>query len=261
MKRFMCVVCAIFMCIGCFAKTIRWHVGDSVYTTTTCNSGDSVTLPTAPAKNGHSFTRWAPYKQIEYLESTGTQWIDTGINNINRRFLAPIIETTFQMTGSGDIDWFGTDSNILNWNIDNNGEGKLYIRYGRGSQSQPVAFITGHDKQDLLFFNPKKLRIGGTNATTPVYVNDVHVANIGTVAPDFYAMGDNIKMGAARTNERKAIAKWYNFKISDENNSVLFDGIPVLDFNGVPCLFDMVTNEFFYNQGTGDFIAGPVVSE
>ena len=61
-------------------ETINWYVGGNVYDTTTCNTGGDVVLPNAPtAPRGYHFAGWARYTPIEYLESTGTQWIDTGI--------------------------------------------------------------------------------------------------------------------------------------------------------------------------------------
>ena len=54
--------------------------------------------------------------------------------------------------------------------------------------------------------------------------------------------------------------KIYYFQIYD-NDTLVRDFVPVLDYNGVPCMFDKVTETFFYNQGTGDFIAGPIVAE
>lgn len=35
-----------------------------------------------------------------------------------------------------------------------------------------------------------------------------------------------------------------------------FSLIPVLDFNNKPCLYDEVSEQFFYNQGTGEFTWG-----
>ena len=48
------------------------------------------------------------------------------------------------------------------------------------------------------------------------------------------------------------------------NNDVLVrDLVPALDLTGVACMFDNVSAQFFYNadSNTGNFIAGPVVSE
>ena len=49
--------------------------------------------------------------------------------------------------------------------------------------------------------------------------------------------------------------------VSSVSWNVYLNGKPVLDKNGIPCMYDKVTDQFFYNQGTGQFIAGPVVTE
>ena len=47
----------------------------------TINSGDVLGSLTTPTRKGYTFTGWKalPYTPIEYLESTGIQYIDTGI--------------------------------------------------------------------------------------------------------------------------------------------------------------------------------------
>ena len=52
--------------------------------------------------------------------------------------------------------------------------------------------------------------------------------------------------------------KFYYLKLYD-NDILVRDMIPVLDKDGVPCMYDKVENKFYYNAGTGDFIAGPVI--
>ena len=43
------------------------------------------------------------------------------------------------------------------------------------------------------------------------------------------------------------------------NNTLIRDFVPAFDENGTVCMYDKVTKQFFYNAGTGDFIAGPVI--
>ena len=54
--------------------------------------------------------------------------------------------------------------------------------------------------------------------------------------------------------------KIYYFKIYD-NDVLVRDFIPVLDNYGTPCMYDKVERKFYYNAGTGDFIAGPIIGE
>jgi hypothetical protein len=49
--------------------------------------------------------------------------------------------------------------------------------------------------------------------------------------------------------------KIYSFLVY-ENNTLIQDLRPALDYNNVACMYDMVTGKYFYNQGTGEFIAG-----
>lgn len=52
----------------------------------------------------------------------------------------------------------------------------------------------------------------------------------------------------------------YKFKIV--RNGVLIQSlIPVLDYDDTPCMYDEVSHKFFYNQGTGAFVAGPRVDD
>ena len=43
-----------------------------------------------------------------------------------------------------------------------------------------------------------------------------------------------------------------------KDTSLIRDFIPVKDENNVVCLYDKISNQYFYNAGTGDFIAGGV---
>ena len=61
-------------------------------------------------------------------------------------------------------------------------------------------------------------------------------------------------------NKYYSSVRMYNFKIYD-NDVLVRDMIPVLDPTGTPCMYDKVEGKFYYNSGTGDFIAGPVIGE
>ena len=45
----------------------------------------------------------------------------------------------------------------------------------------------------------------------------------------------------------------YSFKIYD-NNKIIRDFIPVIDDKNIPCMYDKVSGEYFYNQGTNNFL-------
>ena len=63
-------------------------------------------------------------------------------------------------------------------------------------------------------------------------------------------------MGGALNINESGTRLIYSAKIYD-NGALVRDFIPALDGGNIPCMYDRITNQYFYNQGTGDFIAGP----
>jgi hypothetical protein len=62
MKKFLCLICTIFVACGASAdtETLTWYVDGTTYDTTTCQSGGDVVLPaTAPSKAGYTFVGWS----------------------------------------------------------------------------------------------------------------------------------------------------------------------------------------------------------
>ena len=86
MNRFVCfifIVCSFVICHA-FADTINLHwlnYDGTTYQDSTCTVSSDLIIPsTPPTRYGYTFTGWklSNYIPIEYLESTGTQYIDTG---------------------------------------------------------------------------------------------------------------------------------------------------------------------------------------
>lgn len=236
MKKILFVICAIFICTFAFAQTIRWHVGDSIIRTDTCSSGDSVTPPTAPAKTGYHLAEWLPYQRIEYLESTGTQYIDTGVvPNLNTTLKASV---AIQNSNTVVVAFGSRSSGTYDTSTD-----QFYGGFG-GVENTDVWYYSGTQQivlknkyQDRTFFD---FICSNSNATTAATqsITLFGLNKLGTVVS--YA-------------EKMKTVQIYN------NNTLVRDFIPVLDSSGVPCMYDKVTKQFFYNQGTGQFIAGPVI--
>ena len=44
--------------IPVFSENVNWYVGDNLYTTTTCEIGNDISLPVAPTKTGYVFWGW-----------------------------------------------------------------------------------------------------------------------------------------------------------------------------------------------------------
>lgn len=244
MKR-IAIFLTLFISTTAIAHTINWYVDGNILHTTTCESGDDITPPTAPEKYGYTFQEWLSYTPIEYLESTGIQWIDTEYkpNGLTS------IEIEAQFLKINNISWIfgsreGPSKNIFTLGVN----GNQYIfgyanNIGNGFSTIPVTDINKH------FFKHDK---GACYIDKTRY--DYKTTDFQTQY-NLYLFANNYT-----GNMGKATARIYNCKIYD-NDFLIRDFIPVLDKNGTPCLLDLVEKKFYYNAGAGDFIAGPIISE
>ena len=196
------------------------------------------------------------YTELEYIEGTGIQYIDTGkyapINtNIEVRFR---LNNTTQ-AGSNNAAIFGgrnaqTSNTCTLFYIASTKP--QYFRFDRASQVQ-VATATqiSIDAESVYKFTYVKNTIAVLNERTGVTVSCT-VSNPSTFTSDpitLFAVNSN---GTKGTFLKGRIYEWKYW----ENDELLQHFIPVLDQNNIPCMYDKVSCEFFYNAGTGEFLYG-----
>ena len=186
------------------------------------------------------------YTEVEYLESTGNQYIDTGI--IGKTGVA--IEAKFQVLDLTRTRTIGvTDgTNRLSLVLPNAGTGYLVNQIGTTNK-----FIDTHS-----------LSVGDIATTKQdsgkLYLNGTL---IDTITPNTFNTNMTLYIFAQHA---KKMVSWdasrvYNVKIWD-NGTLVRNFIPCLNDTGVPCMYDTVSEKAFYNQGSGEnFIAGTVVQK
>lgn len=246
MKRIGFLLLALFLCFHSFAETvnIEWYVDGNIYTTSNCEAGGNVTPPTPPLKNGYTFQRWVAYTPIEYLESNGRQYIDTGFQPNGKTS----VEIEAQFLNVSSLNWiFG--SRQANTNIFSLGVNPSINQYifgyaksiGNGQTSSPTP-----DTQKHLF----KLDKGDFYIDQTVYKNSIQNFEC---PYNMYLFSLNYNGGASISS-----ARIYSVKIYDDG-VLIRDYVPALDSNDVPCMLDVVNYEFYYSATNNDFIAGPVI--
>ncbi len=182
------------------------------------------------------------YTELEYIESTGTQWIDTGLQ-VKSDTLA---EFEYQFTDTNSVNYvFGQ--------IAGSGDGVMGYRSNNGiwwfqRNSEMVSFIDKL-KHKVIFSSDGNI------------YRDNEI--IGTRGNFGHPKGWTILMFAEH-NDNSTIhpgkVKIYNF-IFREGSSIVRNFIPARqDSTGTLGMYDTVTNTFFTNQGSGTFIAGPAIS-
>jgi hypothetical protein len=196
------------------------------------------------------------YTQLEYIESSGTQYIDTGLKgngttkvHINARYY-----TTTSAGGSGRI--FGSrDAAAVN-------AFAVGSASGTASTNSTVAFFFGNqsylvtDKPIILdewldiVFDKTTHNINGVDYGDPY--NDETFETPQTLK--IFGFDNSGTMGVGYVDI--AYCQLWN------NNILVRNFIPAKrNSDNVIGMYDTVSDRFFTNQGTGNFIAGPNVSK
>ena len=179
-----------------------------------------------------------PYYELDYLQTSGSQYIDTGIIPTNHK-----VEIKFKyLEAVNNTSLFGATSTTYHLTWYSN---RWYYACGNFEQNMSTTSCT--TLQTVIFNNDNKkitmngVEYGVTNGTSSATINLL-----------LFARTDNMT--------GKVKAEFYYMKIYDRStNELVRNFIPVKDINGVVCLYDKVTEQFFYNIGSGNFIAGPQI--
>ncbi|MGN0919430.1 MAG: hypothetical protein ACI4OR_01540, partial [Alphaproteobacteria bacterium] len=174
-------------------------------------------------------------KRVAYLESTGTQYIDTGITvNANTK-----LSLDFQMTdiASGTNGIFGA------------------------STGQILQFLTQKSRTEFVFqWTPNSIVYIGTKDTDRHIVtldipNEVFSVDTNSTSLSGFTFSyptGNMKLMSNGHTSVYGIMKIYKCQIYD-GDTLLRDFIPVLDWDMKPAMYDKVSQKLYYNAGSGVF--------
>lgn len=192
----------------------------------------------------------ATITMLEYIEATGTQYIDTGfIPNQNTS-----VEMKFKAINNSGTEYFHKwvfgcrtldVSDSYGFFVDKLEVGNIMMSYSVAS-----AFVeTGIDlsKVRTVKLEKNKCYIDGVEAL----VHDENTFN------GRYPITICAFKKSNTVDERMFVGEIYYCKIWD-NGTLVRDFIPVL-LNGEACLYDKMSKYYFTNAGAGSFNAGPIV--
>lgn len=175
-------------------------------------------------------------EQLEYIESTGTQYIDTGVfpsNNLK-------INIKACYTNSNSSYMLGSD-NAYNAGIHIRLDSKYIGIFGgsimnTGVVSQVNVPVTITLQNNKIYVDGQQKGSGSTQdvskySKSSIYVFCTH------------------RGGEAKYN---ASMRLYELQMYD-GDTLIRDFIPILDENDVAYLYDKVEKKFYYNSGTGTF--------
>ena len=180
------------------------------------------------------------YCEVEYLESSGTQYIDTGYNIVSS---TDEVSCYFQLITTDRYSWLmGEHDNGARFGI-GSGDGSNLRNIAYGASTYKVNDTEVYNSQHYFNSNSNGVYVNGTL---------VHAYENFTSTSTIYLF--NLNLSGANA----ASGKIWRFT-HKRNGKVIRDFIPVLDWDMTPCMYDRVTGQLFYNAGTGDFVAGKEV--
>lgn len=184
----------------------------------------------------------ADYKKCLYLQSDGTQWINTGV--------VPDNETGMYFRGMqlsyGNFVPFGVEQNGYTIYPPRYNNADLYYKWGNASYKMMT-----HDKAGdyifasyLNFYNSKiaKFISEDTNAIMPIQ-------QAGTFTIPIWIFTYNVN-NSFNTTYGKWVGRIYRAKIT-QGDTLIHDFVPCLDADNRPCMYDLITQETYYNQSGG----------
>lgn len=184
------------------------------------------------------------YTKLEYIESTGTQYIDTGFKpNQDTRVILNVSDV---LASSGATALLGGRSangsaSFSLWVI----SGVIRTDYGANvlKTSQPYTTVQSIDK------NKNITNLNGTEYTQAYSTFQT------SVSLAIFALND----GALGLDKRMVSMRLYTCQIYDQETLVR-NFVPCQDPTGNVGLYDLVGEKFYGNAGTGDFVAGPEIT-
>ena len=186
-------------------------------------------------------------ENLEYLESTGTQYIDTGIvrdlsymwkfvgsfnySNITKR----------QLIGAQGYTYIG----VVNGYYQVTGATNNHIEIPAVANEFTPFEVEFNCPQNKMSYTIRGISVSGQQALSS-YVDSPARAHFCLFSLNSAVLPSSCKIPY--------------FKLY-KNNTLIRDFIPVLDPDGTPAMFDRVENKLYYNKGSGQFLYGPVVNE
>lgn len=181
------------------------------------------------------------YTQVEYIESSGTQYVDTGIvPNQDTRIVMDV-----QLTSTETRHLYGartsTSANLFFAAC--TGSTKIRVDYGTTKNTHNVDSVLNRLTLDA---SKNGGFVGNTSSTF----------TSATFSPDIpMALFASNTAGAIVEDTYKAKMKLFSCQIYD-NGTLVRDYVPCTNASGTAGLYDIVNGVFYTNAGTGTFIVG-----
>lgn len=193
-------------------------------------------------------------KQIAYLQSSETQYIDTEhICQANESIQLDFeILTPTKVTNIVAFGWRnqGTYKDTYQCYINASNSSNIMLYYGiSASTSNPIIGKIGERINLHIDPNKQEIHVNGNLWSGNRGWADQYGGKYPACLFTFNMLGTPNKsvIGNVRI---------YEYAVKDVSDNYVQHFIPIVKKNGVACMYDMANKKFYYNKGTGEFIKG-----
>lgn len=210
-----------------------------------CNGLTGVQAPNANLPSG--------YTQLNYIQSTGTQWIDTGF-----KFTGSTVRYDFVYnvpTAMNGKSLFGASDNNANWS------GVEYF-YGSGANSSNYSLTYIGSSGSL----NQKANTPGTTYSYSLFIDrdnrTYQLQKAGSSYSGSFSgtVTNSVNIGIFAQNMGTSVTQYssyknYGFKIT-QDGTLVHNFVPAKNSSNVLGMYDTVGGTFKTNSGSGTFVAG-----
>ena len=233
--------------------------------------GEQAVRPEEPTRRGYTFTGWtyggagqvdlpSGYTQLEYLESTGTQYINTNYVPTSNSSIEGKIAMT-ELT-NGNVTGVSYDNNSgarqsvmqMGYSYDKLSSAFYYDALTNYTTGIRVSLDTADTEFHTYFVSANKIKID--DVEREIYNASINVNGISIYLfkTDYWG-GGNARQAAGIGKQQ---IEWFMIY---ENGTVVRQYIPARrDSDSVLGMYETETGTFLTNAGTGTFVSGPDVA-
>ena len=187
------------------------------------------------------------YKRCEYLQSAvGKQWIDTNViaTGSSVEFKASVFQPGYG-NAPQCVFWTRlTNSDFTSYGFIANSSTQVRAYVGTPGYASATTTVSSYSNPITVRMEKGRFTLNGKSYS---------ISSNQTAVNYPIALFHLFEQGKPHNGNSGNKVKIYYFKIY-KNNELVFDGIPALDENNKPCMYDTVSKQTFYNQGTGEFL-------
>lgn len=200
------------------------------------------------------------YTRVEFIESTGTQWMNT--NYVPTTYSGVYVKyQATENSKSKNACW-----PVMSYDDADHGIAPLTNRYGTSAswyweKKFDPGYYTNNFSTDYIWESTMNFYDDGNTSMKVIkngnFVLSLKMGNWGNTVRRFeYIPTDPFRICYVKWSN-KGVVPWiiYNVKIT-EGTELKRDYIPVIDSSGTPCMYDLVTKMTLHNSGSGKFVAG-----